>query len=120
MLFAILPTQLAPARTAKQANERHHAAIKSLGLETNPERKPRYAPPPAPTSPAFIGPLDLRKISVRRFSPGDKFMGRKLSGKAEGHDYLHGRKARALRYGDAMGEMAGTIDPLQIGIGARR
>lgn len=119
-LFFNLPTQHAPARDAKQANARHRAAIAALGLETDPTRRPHYVAPSDPVAVEFIGPLDLRPIMVRRWSTGDKFNGRKLSGRVEGASYFTSKTARALRLGEATREMTGTVDPTQIGIGGKK
>ena len=116
-LFPHLPVQMSPALETKQANARYHNSVQSLGLPGPKGLRPRYAPIPAPAVPEFIGPLDLRTVMVRRWSKGDKFNGRKLSGKAENVDCFKGKTARALRLGEAAREMAGTVDPVQIGIG---
>ena len=137
-LFFNLPVQLSPALETKQANARYHNSVQSLGLPGPKGLRPRYAPIPRPQAAVpvervsilkrhklegpiyakeFIGPLDLRNEKVRRFDDGDKFNGRKLTGKVEGATYFTSKTARALRLGEVAREMAGTVDPVQIGIG---
>ena len=119
-LFFNLPVQLSPALETKQANARYHNSVQALGLPGPKGLRPRYAPIPAPAVPEFIGPLDLRTVMVRRWSKGDKFNGRKLTGKVEGATYFTSKTARALKLGEVAREMAGTVDPTQIGIGTKQ
>lgn len=130
-LFSNLPVQFSPAVEAKQANARYHNSVQALGLPGPKGLRPRYAPIPRPqaavpvervsilkrhkvTGPLiakeFIGPLDLRRESVKRFDAGT----------ADGADYFKGKTARALRLGEAAREMAGTVDPVQIGTGKKQ
>ena len=143
-LFFNLPVQLSPALETKQANARYHNSVQALGLPGPKGLRPRYAPIPRPQAAVplervkafdrgnvkgaehlivalpFIGPLDLRNESVRRFDDGDKFNGRKLTGKVEGATYFTSKTARALRLGEVAREMAGAVDPTQIGIGTKQ
>ena len=130
-LFFNLPVQLSPALETKQANARYHNSVQSLGLPGPKGLRPRYAPIPRPQAAVpvervsilkrhklegpiyakdFIGPLDLRRESVKRFD----------AGMAQDADYFKGKTARALKLGEVAREMAGTVDPVQIGTGKKQ
>jgi hypothetical protein len=119
MLFASLPIQLAPARTAKEANRRIAPASDP---KTIAPRKvyvePVQAVPLSRIAPRnrhkvvnaiflqseFIGPIDLRM--VRRFD----------AGKADNANYLHSKKARAIPLGEAQRELCGEPVMQRVGL----